>query len=81
MTPKQLGTALAKLETQQNMLLDVFIAHGRGHETALETRALAKTGDPLAVKIVAVWDQATALRDEKKRRMTYHGSLKRIVQK
>lgn len=75
MSPAELSRAIEKHNALSMALCDEFIAAGRGFETPNETRKLS---DPLALRWREQTNRAAELHAEKDRRMTYHGSLKRV---
>lgn len=63
---------MAAADKACSALVDAMIAAGRGHERPTETCKLA---DPLALRYTAALERYTALGEERRRRMEWHGSL------
>lgn len=78
LSPAELTKRIAKADEISSALCSEFIAAGRGYELPSET--ITKT-DPLALRWRNHAQYSSNLRDERDRRMTYHGSLKRIPSK
>lgn len=74
--PAKLTLAIKRADERDSALCSEMIAAGRGCETPIETRT--KT-DELSLRWIAARDQSYALRQERDRRMAWHGSLRRIT--
>jgi len=75
LTEKNLVASIAKADAVRSALCDELIAAGRGHERHSDTAAKS---DPLSLRYLAASAAYVALSDERRYRMTYHGSMKPV---
>jgi hypothetical protein len=75
----KLHCLIGEAEAKERHWCESFIHHGRGHETYRQIREAAGKGhDPDARAYCDTIDRASELRDEKKKRLEWHGSTKPI---
>lgn len=79
-TESALKSARRKCEIERSSVWTAMIEAGRGHELSSETlkKATLPDADALTLRFAAISTQFMAVIAEEQRRMTWHGSLKRI---
>lgn len=79
MVPGKLTAEYDKLSKHALEISNAMIDAGRGAEKFSESRAKAAGGDALAGHMMRVHDRQSTVRAEMERRVTYHGSTRRIA--
>ncbi len=74
-SPSELTTLRTRLESAREKITDEMISAGRGYEKSSET---FQKSDPLALRFQSNSRAFAELHGETKRRIEYHGSLKKI---